>query len=247
MVPQNGGMNDAEKTTDDENATEEPSRPLWKIFERDVEAHARQLDKNATTEYNVTQTGRLSGTARQIDVLITGETGGEMFTIAIECKRYAKKIGIGKVDEFAGKLIDLGVDRGILYSFKGMTAPARARAAGASQPKISLGDLVGAVPKLPDWARLFPEFKFDVPSFGNCPSSTCVTGNIEWTDWPQSSGEVIEAGSCDTCGMWAVRCADCLETTIFFTETNPQKCDGCERKYQLQHGRDNTVESVAAS
>ena len=45
--------------------------------------------------------------------------------VIVECKRYSKKLGIGKVDEFVGKLLDTGGDMGILYAFSGVTPGAR--------------------------------------------------------------------------------------------------------------------------
>jgi hypothetical protein len=244
-VPQNSSVNDEAlaATTDDENATAEPSEKLWQIYEMDVKKRAVDLNANATVEHNVKLPGKISGTPRQIDVLVTGIVSGEKIEIAIECKKYSKKIGIGKVDEFAGKLEDIGVDRGILYSFEGVTAPAFARAEGASQPRITLGDLKGPTPVLPDWQRIVPEIKF--PKFGDCPNVNCGLGDIDWNEWQQDSGEVIEAGTCTACGVDAVLCPlPCGEKTAFIF--SKQKCDACERFYEFEQDRDGTFGAVIA-
>lgn len=233
-------MNDEadENTTDDENATVEPSKKLWKIYETDVKNYTAKLDVNATVEHDVNLPGKISGTPRQIDVLVRGTVAGEEIVIAIECKKYAKKLGIGKVDEFVGKLEDIGVDRGVLYSFEGVTAPALARAKGAVQPRITLGDLKMPKPVLPDWQSIVPEIKF--PKFGDCPSPVCRLGDIVWKDWEQESGEVIKAGKCTACGVDVVRCPTCGEATDFVF--SQQKCDGCERIYEC----DGTSGAVVA-
>jgi hypothetical protein len=48
--------------------------------------------------------------------------------IAIECKRYARTVGIDKVEAFATKLGDLGVDQGVMVSATGFNSGAKASA-----------------------------------------------------------------------------------------------------------------------
>lgn len=231
-----------ETTTDDEHAMEEPSKPLWKKYEEDVATHAASIDPDATVTKNVMLPGKISGTQRQIDALVKGMVGGEEIVIAIECKKYAKKIGIGKVDEFAGKLEDIGVDRGILYSFNGVTDPALTRARGASQPVISLGNLDVSSLRLPDWQTVVPEVKF--PKFGDCPNPSCMTGEVVWSNWKQPSGEIIEGGLCPVCDVDVVRCPTCDERTTFVFSA--QDCDGCSRSFELSRDRDGVVVGMAA-
>lgn len=102
--------------------------PLWARYELDVANFIAKLDPATDVKHNEKLVGRQSGRQRQVDVLVTGSVGGQQFTTAIECKRYMKPIGIGTVDEFAGKLADIGVDRGVLYAFSGFGAGALRRA-----------------------------------------------------------------------------------------------------------------------
>jgi hypothetical protein len=44
--------------------------------------------------------------------LARGTVVGLEISVAAECKRYARAIGIGAVDQFVGKLLDLGAERG---------------------------------------------------------------------------------------------------------------------------------------
>jgi hypothetical protein len=46
---------------------------------------------------------------REVDVLITGMMLGRQMKMAIECKNYGTKIGVPKIDEFRGKLEEVGI------------------------------------------------------------------------------------------------------------------------------------------
>jgi hypothetical protein len=94
------------------------------------------LDPRAEVFHNRHVKGRLSGAMRQIDVLAVGSVAGVEVTLVVECKRYRRPVAIGDVDQFVGKLIDVGADRGILYSHSGFTGSAVARAMGAASPAV---------------------------------------------------------------------------------------------------------------
>jgi hypothetical protein len=98
------------------------------------------------------------------------------------------------------------------FGLNGLTGPARKRAEGASQPKISIGDLVATEDHIePDLSRLL------TPKFGDCPNENCVTGDVGWRWWESRSGR-IRAGSCDICGTWAVECPECTDVLDYFGE-----------------------------
>jgi hypothetical protein len=122
----------------------------WQLYEQQVEKLLAGLNDGRVGR-NVKRPGILSGQARQIDVLAEGTLVGEPVSIVVECKRYKKKrIGIDLVESFVGKLLDLGVGRGIMYSYAGFTKDAYLRAVGALNPRVTLEDwsglAVGLVP-----------------------------------------------------------------------------------------------------
>lgn len=166
----------------------------------------------------------MSSRTRQVDVLLVGRVADQELTIAIECKRYARRLGIGAVDEFVGKLLDLDADRGVLCSVAGFTAGAEARASGGRVPKVKL--------VLIDVDRVEPPDYSDLLS--NCPSEGCW-GEVRWQAWRSSSGERLHIGSCQSCGTWAVRCSECGETTGFVWDD--MSCDGCDASYTLDYDR----------
>lgn len=96
----------------------------------------KALDPSAKVVHDEHVVGRLSGAQRQIDVLATGKVVGLEITVAVECKRHRRPSSIEVVDQFIGKILDIGADRGILYSYSGFSSNAVSRAIGSSNPSI---------------------------------------------------------------------------------------------------------------
>ncbi|MFJ6950520.1 restriction endonuclease [Micromonospora aurantiaca (nom. illeg.)] len=94
------------------------------------------IDPNARIRHNVKVPGRLSRIKRQIDVWAIGRIAGMDMTVAVECKRLGRAVNVERVDQFIGKLLDIGADRGMLYSCSGFTPGARNRASCARNPAV---------------------------------------------------------------------------------------------------------------
>jgi hypothetical protein len=212
--------------SDEDPTKAEPLPAQWQRFEMEVANVQATLDPNSTVQHDVRLKGILSGQERQVDVLVRGSTGGQTFTIAVECKHYTRRLGIGAVDEFAGKLLDLGVDRGVLFALSGLTQPAKDRAAGSRFPRIKLGDL------LTGDDHFEPDLRDFFTGFGDCPNENCLTGDIRWIWWLSPTSR-IRAGCCDTCGTWAVECPACGE----FDPLDTGACYSCETKIELEWDR----------
>lgn len=224
----------ADEDSDDAPTEVRKTPEQWKLFEDEVKRIQAGLDPDSVVEHDVRMQGLLSRRPRQIDVLVRGTLGGQAFTIAVECKHYSKRLGIGAVDEFAGKLLDIGVDRGVLYALNGLTQPAKDRAAGSQVPKIALGDLVVSA------EHVIPNLRVLFTGFGDCPNDNCYTGDIRWTWWESPQGR-LRAGSCDTCGTWAVECPTC--ESVDFVEHGA--CYACETTIDLGWDRKGAeVESI---
>lgn len=110
----------------------------WRDYENLVAKIVESLDEKASIRRNVRRRGVVSGRLRQIDVFAHGTFLRQKIEVLVECKLHSKKIGIGGVDELIGKCLDVGVDHAMLYSAKGFTADALARARGARFPKVTL-------------------------------------------------------------------------------------------------------------
>lgn len=116
--------------------TLESSDDAWLCYERSVGEMLAALDSNASVSHNVKVPGRISGAKRQVDVWVLGSIAAIDLTIAVECKRRLRRTNIEMIDQFVGKLLDIGADRGVLYSYSGFTTRAVARAAAARNPGI---------------------------------------------------------------------------------------------------------------
>lgn len=191
---------------------------------------------DSKVSHNVTMKGALSEVDRQIDVLIERQVTGSLIQIAVECKHYRKPLGIGKIDEFAGKLADLQVERGILYALNGLTSGAQARAKQAF-PKIEVRNLDVSAPPPLSW----PEYIETALNFGDCGNPNCPAGDVNWSDWEQAEGEPVAAGRCPKCGYWNVECY-CGEITCFVFPEDTCVC--CGRTLSLVESNDGGVEAV---
>lgn len=97
----------------------------WTEFEKLVATLHEQLAPDAEVKHNTKVTG-LSGRRRQIDVAIRKRIGLYKTLIAIECKRYARPVGIDKVEAFATKLEDIKASHRVMVALSGFDEGAQA-------------------------------------------------------------------------------------------------------------------------
>jgi hypothetical protein len=208
------------------------------------------LDHRARVEHDATLMGEISGTERQIDVLAENSIVGQPHRVVIECKFYKRKLGIGKVDEFIGNLLDVGAESGILFGFSGVTGPARQRAENARNPKVTIRDLHDATQHMREFAlqpvaRLRPlSFAAEINQtlgFGPCDNPNCLDDEVTLTEWP---GEEM-AGYCASCGTFNVLCSECGDT--FAAEIGSNACWGCGTEYDVGHDGSGIITSVERS
>lgn len=216
-------------STDDDYSSLQKTDPAWKRYECDVRGLLDKIDGSQVT-HDAKLDGKLSQKKRQVDVLIEGSVAASQIVIIVECKHYAKPLGIGKIDEFAGKLADVQADRGVIYALNGLTQGATVRAKNA-HPKIEIRTLEPNSPDRHSW----DDFLSDVIKFGDCENENCLTGDVNWSEWLQDGGKAVIAGSCDNCGTWAIKC-ECGESTGFFSDK--LKCMACGRCYEITRAPD---------
>ncbi len=107
-----------------------------------------QATPDAEVRHNFKILGR-SGRKRQIDISIAAKQGLHSYLTVIECKRYARPVGITTVEAFATKLKDVRANKGVMVSTKGFDEGARAQ---ANQHDITLFSYREAVET--DWEKV---------------------------------------------------------------------------------------------
>lgn len=102
--------------------------PAWRQFEREVHSELAVTYPGAAILHDVRLPGALSGTQRQIDILVEERLGGGCVRTAIDAKHRGRKVDVKEVESFIGLLHDIQVQRGIIVSASGYTEAALARA-----------------------------------------------------------------------------------------------------------------------
>lgn len=246
-------------STDDDAGVlpEELTAPKWLTYELDVAREIGRIEPLAEVTHNASLTGFKSGVQRQIDVLAERTLFGVPARVVVECKRYSKKLGIGKVDEFVGKLLDTGAEMGILYAYSGVTPGAQKRADGQLQPKVTIRDLetlesttaivaeaetVGVLslqfvePSLPAGAA-WGDDAMRALGYEPCANENCHDPEVGLFDWP--SGE--RAGYCPSCGSLNHECSICEEIDIVDGRSS---CFGCGSIFDTQYDSDALIDDV---
>lgn len=101
----------------------------WKQFELAVAALLKALDPSAVVSHDTYIADQDTGTPRQRDVWIETTFGGHFaIKILVSCKRKSAKISQQDMDAFIGELRSSGAHKGVLYSYRGFTKPALAKA-----------------------------------------------------------------------------------------------------------------------
>lgn len=231
----------SEISTDvDATAVDDRSTPAWRQFEQDVVATLNNLDPAAVIRHDQKVLGDSSQVMRQLDATAQKTVVGARVDFVIECKQYNRPLGIGKIDEFIGKLIDVGCSYGILYATSGVTDPARKRAENARNPRVLLRDLsdvsafANASPRSKtEIDQYVEEHAFDFSDlveeavFGNCQADNCWYGEVMLEDF-----DGIQAGHCGSCGQLHVKCGCCDE----FSEidySSDSSCFVCGATYSV--------------
>jgi hypothetical protein len=70
---------------------------------------------------------------RQIDILVEQDLGGFNLKVAIDCKKYGRKVNVNDVERFLGMLGDIRVGKGVLMTTQGYSKAAWNRAQNESR------------------------------------------------------------------------------------------------------------------
>lgn len=95
----------------------------WLDLEKLATGIYSELSPDCTVEHNVRVRGKESGGARQIDVLIRDPQARTL--AVVDCKDWARKVGVEDAYSFAGLLADVEATSGVMICNRGFTKGAR--------------------------------------------------------------------------------------------------------------------------
>ena len=82
-----------------------------------------------------------NGSERDVDIYWEYELLGQIFKTAVECKDYERRISIDKIEAFATKIKNLGLNKGIFATKKGYQCGAIETAKGENISLILVRDI----------------------------------------------------------------------------------------------------------
>lgn len=204
------------------NNTQEWKKYEWLLTKLFYDKHFPE-----NIEYNVRLIGRKSGVQRQVDILLEHEGKN----IAIECKKYTRKVGLKTVESFIAMVGDVDIDQGLIISESGFTKPALQRIDAEKNVKaMSIPwdeayescpmDGYGRIPEVCPICRDCKTFLEDVPgiilwNFGLCSINDGVIS-------------MFAPGYCLCCNTKFLYCDPCGWITV---SNNNYKCESCGKEY----------------
>lgn len=181
--------------------------PTWLVYERCVAGFALKQhdDLNVTVQPNVKLIGHLSGTERQIDVLVDSRwNDGIDRRIIIDAKERKRKIDVKDIEAFEGMMRDCRANRGVIVTTSGYSEAALRRAQDAITITILTLD------DLDDYEWVYE------PCYGECKANRHLVnqrGMVLWATClllPYSEmAHIIQTGKCDGCHNFHIWCWEC--------------------------------------
>lgn len=201
--------------------------PKWRIYERLVAAmHSETASSDLTVVPNAKLSGCISGTTRQVDVLIDSrlEENVKRRTI-VDAKLRRRKIDVKDVEAFEGMMKDCRAHRGIIVCANGYTGAAKRRAQEAITISLVQASEIDEL-DLSQWESCM----------GQCAEARNAGKPPGWVLFDQvySVGSLelpsslVAVGKCDVCHDFHVSCWDCGQHLVLLGDEGEAKCD-CDR------------------
>jgi len=208
--------------------------PDWRIYERVAacfEIEAADMDASVTP--NATLVGSLSGTSRQIDVLVDARwDDGVERRIIFDAKLRKRKVDVKDVESFEGMMRDVRASRGVLVCSSGYTKAALARAEQSIEIRIITSEEAEDL----DFAMVDP-----CPHCRNTKRKT--EGLVFWDgQLPLPIGwgwAIMFTGKCDVCRSFAFWCWDCGDKKVV-PDGEVYEC-GCERTWFIEKNAEEAL------
>lgn len=148
--------------------------PKWKRFEKIIAGIHILQAQGAEVTFNDSIIGKKTGEPRQVDVSVRFKQGFYEYLTVVECKDYATKVPVDKVEAFSKKMEDLGAWHGVMVSPHGFQKSGLTTASFDNIELFTLSEIKN------DWTKKikadvltvpYPtEIEFDYPYFEAPPS-----------------------------------------------------------------------------
>lgn len=147
----------------------------WKEYEIKVFDYFKARFPDALITKNAQLPGKLSGTARDIDVLLESQVFGHSLQIAVECKNWSSKLDVADIGSFIDKIKDVGISKGVMVSKVGYTEAAHQRARTETGVQLQVLDFDNLPTFYGFWAN---PYRGDLGAIISAPNGWVVDANI---------------------------------------------------------------------
>lgn len=171
----------------------------WQEYQEAVAVLYEQTDGFGDVSRNVMVPDKITGQARQIDVLIEINSKGHSLKMIVDAKFHASPIDVRDLESVLALADAVGANKAIVVAANGWTEPAKKKAdhVGCSLELLSIEDALDLV--VPDKWKMCPSCGVDCIVLDQEGAVTFEGGSRFW--WL--------AGQCRGCHYAHIHCQDC--------------------------------------
>lgn len=202
---------------------------------KDWEKYEKQIFEKLENEFpksNILKNQKLPGIfskrKRQVDILVKTSAIGKEMIIAIDCKKFNKKINVKTVESFIGYLEDIGAHLGILITNEGFTKSSLNRVQNYTRDiRLEIVEFQNFEDYHFNWDTCEACYRADKLRF-----SEISFGEPQLFEF-DGLFQLVELGQCDYCGTEYAKCQGC-GTIIELDDTGTNECY-CGLTYIIEH------------
>ena len=193
----------------------------WQEYQEAVALLYEQTDGFGDVSRNVMVPDKITGQARQIDVLIEINAKGHSLKMIVDAKFHASPIDVRDLESVLALADAVGANKSIVVAANGWTEPAKKKAdhVGCSLELLSIEDALDLV--VPDKWKMCPSCGVDCIVLDQEGAVTFEGGSWFW--WL--------AGQCRGCNCARIHCQDC--GTKAYINVDQSTICGCGHRWAI--------------
>lgn len=171
----------------------------WQEYQEAVALLYEQADGFGNVSRNVMVPDKVTGQARQIDVLIEIDAKGHSIKMIVDAKFHSVPLDVREVESVLALAEAVGANKAVIVAANGWTNPAQTKAdhAGCDLELLSVEDALELI--VPDKWKMCPACGDDCIVLDQDGAATFNDGSVFW--WL--------AGQCRGCKCARIHCQDC--------------------------------------